>query len=59
MLYLNHAATSWPKPEAVLAAVAEEMAASPEDWAERLAAQEAREEGPPEALSGTGAEACR
>ena len=41
MLYLNHAGTSWPKPEAVLAAVGEEMAASPEDWAERLATHHA------------------
>ena len=38
VLYLNHAGTSWPKPEPVLDAVADEMAASAEDWSGRLSA---------------------
>ena len=33
MPYLNHAGTSWPKPEPVRAAVAEALSASPDAWA--------------------------
>ena len=35
-LYLNHAGTSWPKPDVVLAAVQEAMSISPADWPRRF-----------------------
>ena len=38
MIYLNHAGTSWPRPQAVRAAAAEALEASPETWAARLEA---------------------
>ena len=31
-LYLNHAGTSWPKPQVVLDAVQESMSVSPANW---------------------------
>ena len=34
MVYLNHAGTSWPKPEAVRAAVREALASDPASWPE-------------------------
>ncbi|MGF1464565.1 MAG: aminotransferase class V-fold PLP-dependent enzyme [Sandaracinaceae bacterium] len=42
MIYLNHAATSWPKPAPVREAVAEALSASAEDWDEALADQHRR-----------------
>ncbi len=37
-VYLNHAGTSWPKPAPVLAAVAEFLQSSPEEWPGRFEA---------------------
>ncbi len=39
MIYLNHAGTSWPKPEPVQRAVAHALAEAPETWAARLEAR--------------------
>jgi selenocysteine lyase/cysteine desulfurase len=36
--YLNQAGTSWPKPQAVRAAVVDAMTVPPESWAERMEA---------------------
>jgi selenocysteine lyase/cysteine desulfurase len=41
MLYLNQAGTSWPKPPAVAAAIAQAHAATPDTWANRLEADHA------------------
>ena len=42
MRYLNHAGTSWPKPEAVHLAVRDAEAASPDTWADRFVAAHGR-----------------
>ena len=37
MIHLNHAGTSWPKPDAVRSAAVRSLAAPPETWSEDLA----------------------